>query len=94
MEKQAEQLLHVASSLLLYQPVLRGKPATAFLTLLAALAGGPPTRVLESFGELFRALVADGHASWHDYVLEQVGRSFNPSLDHLPIVAISIRCYA
>lgn len=71
-ENQAEQLLRTASSLLLYQPVLRGAPAKAFLSLLVALAGGPPTRVLESFGDLFRALAADGHPSWRGYVLEQV----------------------
>eukprot|EP00887_Chlorella_sp_A99_P006450 scaffold3.g6450.t1 len=67
-EKRAEELTRLAASLLLYQPVLRGKPATAFLNLL------------ESWGELFRLLATDQHSSWAEYVQEQVLRGVDNPL--------------
>ncbi len=75
MEKQAEELTRLAASLLLYQGVLASKPAQAFLSLLMHLQKGSPLKLLEHYGELYRALAADGKASWQDYLLDQVGLS-------------------
>lgn len=47
-EKQAEGLVNAAASLLVFQPVLKGRPAQAFLKVLLQLQGAsrpplPPT---------------------------------------------------
>ena len=73
-EKQAEGLIRDASSLLLYQSVLRGKPAQACLSVLAHLQQGAPNKLLEHFGELYRLLAADGYGSWKEYLVDQVRR--------------------
>lgn len=51
-EKQAEELTRLAASLLLFQSVLAGKPAQAFLNLLMHLQKGSPLKLLEHYGEL------------------------------------------
>lgn len=60
-----------ASSLLLYQGVLKGKPAQAFLSVVQLLQKGSPLALLAAHGELYRLLADGGHASWLDYVLDQ-----------------------
>lgn len=73
-ERQAQELTRLASSLLLYQDALAGKPGQAFLSLLLHLQKGSPEKLLEHYGELFRCLAAEGKASWQDYILDQVRR--------------------
>lgn len=45
----------------------------AFLSVLQLLQKGNPLSLVQAAGELYRLLAADGHASWQDYLLDQVG---------------------
>uniref|UniRef100_A0A061QXK5 Uncharacterized protein n=1 Tax=Tetraselmis sp. GSL018 TaxID=582737 RepID=A0A061QXK5_9CHLO len=71
-EKQAEELIKLASSLLVYQYVLKQKPGQAFLKILLRLQGGRPADALEAYGEFYHALSIRGYASWQEYVLRQI----------------------
>eukprot|EP00873_Tetraselmis_striata_P017432 jgi/Tetstr1/437696/TSEL_026351.t1 len=59
-EKQAEGLVNAAASLLVFQPVLKGRPAQAFLKVLLQLAGGTPRSLQESYGEFYSELASKG----------------------------------
>lgn len=79
---QSSQILVLqrqAASLLLYQSVLAGSIAQAFLELLQALAQPDVTGINCSlaYGQWFQAL-ADAGLSWQDYILLQVLRADNP----------------
>eukprot|EP00850_Spirogloea_muscicola_P015186 SM000114S24149 [mRNA] locus=s114:229543:234032:- [translate_table: standard] len=72
-ERSASALLRDASSLLLYQDVLKASPAQAFLRVLVALRrGDDPTKTLEAYGEFFHQMAQNGHSSWEDYVLDRI----------------------
>ena len=73
-ERQAEALHKAAASLLVYQSVLRGAPAQAFLKILVHLQKGSSLKLLEHYGELYKALAADGAASWADHLIDQALR--------------------
>lgn len=71
-EKHAENLTRAAASLLLFQNVLKGRPAQAFLKLLLLLQKGRIQDILEAYGDLYSSLAAGNHLSWQDYLLEEV----------------------
>ena len=71
-EKHAENLTKAAASLLLFQNVLKGRPAQAFLKLLLFLQKGRIQDILEAYGDLYSSLAAGDHLSWQDYLLEEV----------------------
>lgn len=73
-EKLSEELTKRASSLLLYQQALAGRPAQAFLLVLLHLQKGSSLKLLEHYGELYKSLAAEGRSSWQDYVLDQIVR--------------------
>lgn len=58
--------------MLLYQNVLRGRPAQAFLKLLPLLQRGSTGNILEAYGEFYSSLAAGNYLSWQDYLLEEV----------------------
>ncbi len=71
-EKHADNLTKAAASLLLFQNVLKGRPAQAFLKLLLLLQKGRIQDILEACGEFYSSLAAGDHLSWQDYLLEEV----------------------
>lgn len=71
-EKHADNLTKAASSLLLYQNVLSGKPAKAFLKLLLLLQRGRLQDILETYGDFYSSLAVASHLSWQDFLLEQI----------------------
>lgn len=71
-DKHAQNLSRAASSLLLYQNVLRGRPAQAFLKLLPLLQRGEARGISEAYGEFYSSLAAGNYLSWQDYLLEEV----------------------
>lgn len=71
-DKHADNLTRAASSLLLYQNVLKGRPAQAFLKLLLLLQKGRVQDVLEAYGDFYSSLAAGNYLSWQDYLLEEV----------------------
>jgi len=71
-EKQAEGLVNAAASLLVFQPVLKGRPAQAFLKVLLQLQGGTPRSLQESYGEFYSELASKGYGSWREYLLRQL----------------------
>lgn len=70
----------VLTALLCLTPSVAPLPRTprllpqAFLVVLQLLQKGNPLTLVQQAGELYRLLAADGHASWQDYLLDQVGR--------------------
>ena len=71
-DKHADELAKAAASLLLFQNVLSGKPAKAFLDLLRLLQKGRAQDVLEAYGTLYSSLATGSYASWQDYLLQEV----------------------
>lgn len=71
-ERSAEELHRAASSLLLHQAALRGRPAQAFLSILLHLQKGSPLKLTEHYGELYKELAAEGATSWREYLLDQI----------------------
>ena len=71
-ERQAASLLTDASSLLLFQPVLKAKPAQAFLKVLRSLQNKSVAELLTSYGDFFREMAASKSASWQDLLLDEV----------------------
>ena len=71
-EKHADSLTKAAASLLLFQNVLKGRPAQAFLKVLLLLQKGRVQDMLEAYGEFYSSLAAGNHLSWQDYLLEEV----------------------
>ncbi|KAL3157840.1 hypothetical protein ABBQ32_012256 [Trebouxia sp. C0010 RCD-2024] len=71
-DRHVHNLRTAASSLLLYQNVLRGRPAQAFLKLLPLLQRGGTGNILEAYGEFYSSLAAGNYLSWQDYLLEEV----------------------
>ncbi|GBG77196.1 hypothetical protein CBR_g23523 [Chara braunii] len=70
-ERAANGLLRDAASLLVYQAVLQGPPAQAFLRVLLSLRRGEDSlKVIEAYGDFYRQMVEGGHQSWQDYVLD------------------------
>jgi predicted AAA+ superfamily ATPase len=67
-----------AASLLLYQSVMQGTVAQAFLALLQTLRqeDGDEIASLQAYGQWFQSLVIAG-ISWHDYLLLEVLRADN-----------------
>lgn len=74
-ERCADDLSRAAASLLLYQPVLKTRPAVAFLDVLLHLQKGSPLRLMERYSEMWRALAADADAtSWSEHLVDQALR--------------------
>ena len=71
-DKHADNLTRAASSLLLYQNVLKNRPAQAFLKLLLFLQKGRVQDILEAYGEFYSSLAAGTYLSWQDFLLEEV----------------------
>ena len=71
-DKHADNLTRAASSLLLYQNVLKNRPAQAFLKLLLFLQKGRVQDILEAYGEFYSSLAAGNYLSWQDFLLEEV----------------------
>lgn len=71
-DKHADNLTRAASSLLLYQNVLKNRPAQAFLKLLLYLQKGRVQDILEAYGEFYSSLAAGNYLSWQDFLLEEV----------------------
>ncbi|GBF92461.1 hypothetical protein Rsub_04565 [Raphidocelis subcapitata] len=63
-----------AASLLVFQSVLRGAVGEAFLAALAATQKyqAKASEVVGASAKLYQLLMAAGHDSWQDYVLDQV----------------------
>lgn len=74
-ERSADELSRAASSLLLYQSVLKHRPAHAFLDVLLHLQKGSPLKLTEHYGELYKGLAADGWASWQDFLVDHALRA-------------------
>lgn len=79
MSNPIQFLQRQAASLLLYQPVLSGSIAQAFLDLLHVLghADGDEIDRLRAYGVWFQAQATAG-LSWQDYLIMQILRADNP----------------
>jgi hypothetical protein len=63
-----------AASMLVFQSVLRGAVGEAFLAALAATQKyqAKASEVVGAYAKLYQLLMAAGHDSWQDYLLDQV----------------------
>lgn len=74
-EKRAADLCRDAASLLLFQSVMEGKPAQAFLKVLVSLQRKSKEEVLSSYGSFYREMASSTSKSWQDYLLDEVSPS-------------------
>ncbi|KAI8474492.1 MAG: hypothetical protein J3K34DRAFT_518218 [Monoraphidium minutum] len=63
-----------AASLLVYQSVVRGAVGEAFLAVLAATQKyqAKNSEIVGAYSKLYQLLMAAGHETWQDYVLDQI----------------------
>eukprot|EP00899_Mesostigma_viride_P013973 jgi/Mesvir1/22577/Mv21221-RA.1 len=76
-ERSVDGHLKSAAKLLLFQDVMLGETAQAFLRLLLALRLGDGVKALDAYGTFFKMLLHSGHSSWEDYVLDGILRGAN-----------------
>ena len=78
--RSARALQCQASSLLLYQSVVREEVGLAFFKLLQALANERDNLALEAYGTWFRMLASTGK-NWQEYLLDRIIEDENPFSD-------------
>ena len=90
-DEEARELIDDAASLLMVQDCMRGETAQAFLMLLTQISmKASSTKVLQAYGNFFRAQVANGADTFLDHILDEVingggGATSPPLISHAHI---------
>lgn len=71
-DKRAATLLREAKRVLVYQSVLKTKPAEAFLAFLRSLQQQTEDNIISDYSKFYQELSKTSCASWQDFVLEEV----------------------